>query len=560
MPAEAKKKKGQFFTPRYVIDMCVRMLNPKRTEYVIDPACGSAGFLLHAMEWCYPAETQEELDLRKWTYAQKYLWGIDFETRAVKASKSLMLIAGDGQTNIHGPDVSGIDPTTWLTTESGMDLINSLRKKPKLLKNKPPRGHTLQNESEAWEYFKELNFDIVLSNPPFAGEIKDKKTLSHYELAKPALNRAKNKQAKEERDVLFIERIINMLAPGGRSAIVLPQGKFNNASLAFIRNYIMKKARILAIIGLHQNSFKPHTGVKTSVLLIQKYTDFEIKEINLIKKEIKESCPDFENEIHTLIESVSGEEIEENEIPELMIGYKNEIFSEVEIEELSESELQRYSELDKRVSELNGNLTGKFKDYDINVTKVLNLKIKEVREAKKIYPKAKKDRNSEQEEEFVNLELKRKSLQEKINKRKENDKTYKELLKDLEIISSEYDTLDYKINVKTNLGQLKLIAKNNSLIEGLEEEYIISETASKLDYPIFMAISNKGGKNNSGDYVYLDSGDTDFNGDLLVDQDLVNYKLTRNELSNIEDIEDNDCCIAEKFIKFAKMQEFDFWI
>src|SRR5690606_48119 len=65
LPTEAKKKKGQFFTPRPVVEMCVRMLNPKRTEYIMDPACGSGGFLLHAMDWCYPATDNDQREIRK---------------------------------------------------------------------------------------------------------------------------------------------------------------------------------------------------------------------------------------------------------------------------------------------------------------------------------------------------------------------------------------------------------------------------------------------------------------------------------------------------------------
>jgi type I restriction enzyme M protein len=86
LPTEAKKKKGQFFTPRHVVEMCVRMLNPTQKEYVMDPACGSAGFLLHAMEWCYPAMDNNTREVRKYKYASKYLWGIDFEERAAKTS------------------------------------------------------------------------------------------------------------------------------------------------------------------------------------------------------------------------------------------------------------------------------------------------------------------------------------------------------------------------------------------------------------------------------------------------------------------------------------------
>src|ERR1039458_1888488 len=92
LPAEAKKKKGQFFTPRHVVEMCVRMLNPKRNEFVMDPACGSGGFLLHAMDWCYPATDEATREQRKHKYASKYLWGVDFEQRAAKTSRSLMLI------------------------------------------------------------------------------------------------------------------------------------------------------------------------------------------------------------------------------------------------------------------------------------------------------------------------------------------------------------------------------------------------------------------------------------------------------------------------------------
>lgn len=94
LPTEAKKKKGQFFTPRHVVEMCVRMMNPKKTEFVMDPSCGSAGFLLHSMEWCYPAHDKDTRELRKHRYAAKYLWGIDFEERAAKTSRALMLIAG----------------------------------------------------------------------------------------------------------------------------------------------------------------------------------------------------------------------------------------------------------------------------------------------------------------------------------------------------------------------------------------------------------------------------------------------------------------------------------
>ena len=116
-------------------------------------------------------------------------------------------------------------------------------------------------------------FDIVMTNPPFAGEITQAEVLGGYDLAYKG-DPTKNKRAnKVERDVLFIERCLRFLKPGGRMAIVLPQGVFNNTSDEYIRKYVMKHARILAVVGLQGNMFKPFTGTKTSVLCLQKWQD-----------------------------------------------------------------------------------------------------------------------------------------------------------------------------------------------------------------------------------------------------------------------------------------------
>ena len=80
-------------------------------------------------------------------------------------------------------------------------------------------------------------------------------------------------QTKVGRDILFIERNLDFLKPGGRMAVVLPQGRFNNSSDKIIRGYIADKCRILGVVGLHGNVFKPHTGTKTSVLFVQKWDD-----------------------------------------------------------------------------------------------------------------------------------------------------------------------------------------------------------------------------------------------------------------------------------------------
>lgn len=574
LPTEAKKKKGQFFTPRHVIEMCVRMLNPKDYEYVMDPSCGSAGFLLHAMEWAVPAKTAEELELRKHRYAGKYLWGVDFEARAAKTSRALMLIAGDGHTNIFGPDVSSIDPRTWYSTKSGQYLMAELSK-TQLLKAKIPDGETFKDDDKAWEYFGEMNFDLVLANPPFAGEMKNKKMLSHYDLAKPALKRAKDKTPKEERDVLFIERIVKILRPGGRAAIVLPQGKFNNSSLAFIREWILRKARLLAVVGLHGNSFKPHTGTKTSVLVLQKYTDEQLEEIASIQAKVEANSPDYKNNIEELLESFENDiDIAEENIPEEIYELLLEEYPDVELtEEPSDDEEsdedvepltleEKIEKIDEKISELKSSLIKtktKLDGLDDEV-EALNNKNKEEEAI------AKENRTGTVTE--FNKEYKPTKEQNKA-KLKELKDTQKEIKKQLKAEIKSYEKMiplaEEEKLLLTNKGKLQILLNSEDSLGKLKNRFVDAEVAKQLDYPIFMAVSEKGGKNNSGDYEYLLDNDgnmvEDIFGNPEIDQDLVNHHILRDELiDNAENISDEDCNIAEAFVKFAKEQKLDFWI
>lgn len=114
-----------------------------------------------------------------------------------------------------------------------------------------------------------------MANPPFAGDIKQTDMLAPYELAHK-LNKDGTPGKLENavgRDLLFIERNLDFLRPGGRMAVVLPQGRFNNSSDKRVREFVAERCRILAVVGLHPNTFKPHTGTKTSVLFVQKWND-----------------------------------------------------------------------------------------------------------------------------------------------------------------------------------------------------------------------------------------------------------------------------------------------
>lgn len=254
LPDVAKGKKGQYFTPRVVIDMCVQMLNPQKREYVVDTACGSAGFLVHTMQYVWKSLGTDEA--RK-EYAGRYLFGIDFDEKSTKISRAIMLIAGDGKSHIY--KTSSLDTREWSPS------LKDELKKLKLVRELDDYEANRENQQS----FHYLDFDLLLANPPFAGEIKEKHLLAQYVLGKNAKGKIPK---KVERHLLFIERNIDFVKPGGRLAVVLPQGIFNNTGADYIRKYIMQKARILAVVGLHGNSFKPHTGTKTSIIFLQRWT------------------------------------------------------------------------------------------------------------------------------------------------------------------------------------------------------------------------------------------------------------------------------------------------
>ncbi len=246
IPDVAKGKKGQYFTPRHVIDMCIRIINPKRKEYIIDTACGSGGFLIHTMNWVRDkSNLSTENAIRN--YAEKYLWGIDFDERSSKISKAMMLIAGDGKSHIYKEN--SLDSTYWKSK------IKDDFKEEKLVID---------------DVYSRFSFDVLLANPPFAGNIDEEYLLKQYTISKKGTGKY---HLSLSRHILFIERNLNFVKAGGRLAIVLPQGVFNNTSEKYIREFISDKARILGVVGLEGNTFKPHTGTKTSVMFLQKWDE-----------------------------------------------------------------------------------------------------------------------------------------------------------------------------------------------------------------------------------------------------------------------------------------------
>lgn len=268
----AKGEKGQYFTPRNVIDMAVYMMNPHHDEYMIDTAAGSCGFTVHTLfnVWKklvnqgkaqFANFSNQKLTREQKNYVTK-VFGIDFDEKSVRVARTLNMIAGDGKTNVL--HLNSLDYTRW----------EEKLKDNEWMKTYSEGYYRMLDLAKDRNNPKEFNFDLVLANPPFAGDIKDSRLLSNYETSyKTSKSGKQSKVTKLSRDILFIERNLDFLKDGGRMAIVLPQGRFNNTSDERIREYIMSKARLIAVVGLDGNTFKPHTGTKTSVLFIQKWDD-----------------------------------------------------------------------------------------------------------------------------------------------------------------------------------------------------------------------------------------------------------------------------------------------
>jgi type I restriction enzyme M protein len=519
MPSVAKKKNGQFFTPRYVIDMCVKMLNPSKREYVLDPACGSAGFLIHVMEHVWPIQGESNADAkreeRKHTYAAKYLWGVDFDERSAKVARALMLIAGDGRSHVFR--VNSLDPREWFTSQEGEYFRNAVRE-VNLLSNRPSTNKVIR-EPEAWEYYRDMRFDVLLTNPPFSGEIRDEALLRRYVLAEPTLERKSTKGPKEERDVLFLERCLQFLKPGGRLAIILPQGMFNNSSLAYIRKWALRQGRLLAVVGLHPNTFKPHTGTKTSVLFIQKHTADELKRINDIEESIKAQPPDYARLIDNILTTNSAAtDIAEEILAEEVVEMLHELYDEPEEDspegENREGEQREVAEPDTEALE---------QDVLLRKRTLSDLKLK--------FQTAKDEKDREEQKRLKKLL-----------------RSAEEALLEAEDLRAEAYRQE---KIRTIRGRLELFKSESRTLEALKQKWIDAEITRKLDYMVFMAVSEVGGKDSSGEYDYrkdeYQNVIEDEHGNPQINQDCVKYRD-----------EDPDA-IAEHFVRWAREQELNFW-
>jgi type I restriction enzyme M protein len=301
--------RGEFFTPRNVMKMVIEMVNPKDGEKVLDSSCGTGGFLVNAMihvmkgvekEFCnqldgLPRSEWSEYNIRTFRekiseLAKTSYFGFDINPDLVKATKMNMVMNNDGSGNILQTN-SLLPPHSW-TDEFRSKLSDALGISKFDLRNKDTIGY----------------FDVIVTNPPFGSKIpiNDETILEQYELAHIWEDKDKSGnwvmtdrlQSSVPPEILFIERCIQFLVPNGRLGIVLPDSILGSPGLGYIREWLIKNTKIIASIDLHVDTFQPHNGTQTSILILQKKNEAQIL------KEIKEGAVSDYNIFMAMVDKV----------------------------------------------------------------------------------------------------------------------------------------------------------------------------------------------------------------------------------------------------------------
>lgn len=342
---------GQFFTPRTITEFMIRMVEPKEGDVICDPASGSGGFLIRFFEivrqqiladadrqyqeykaslegkTCSDAkkaellrakhdEIQATLDQSKkgsrlWNLANRCIYGTDANDRMARTSKMNMIMHGDGHGGVHHHDgfinVNGI-------FEGRFDIV---------LTN-PPFGANVEADDKILESEVAVPDDVFKRYEADYGQAyveaqkrvqaaQGKSIASLFELPKGAANKIKT-------EILFIERCLALLKPSGRLGIVLPEGVFNNPSLAYVREFCENRAFIRAVVSLPQETFfSSGASVKASLLFMQKFSVEEQEKFNALQAQTRAEmeakyAPEMEAETKRLtaeIENLKTEKTKE---------------------------------------------------------------------------------------------------------------------------------------------------------------------------------------------------------------------------------------------------------
>lgn len=260
--------RGEFFTPRNVCHLAVAMLDPDERQLILDPACGTGGFLITAMnhvvskihaqelaKWKEPTRAEPAAKQRVDRFLANNLVGVDFNPHLVKAAKMNMVMNNDGAGGLYQAD-SLASPARWTQDLRERDLMGSV--------------------------------DLIVTNPPFGSKIPvdNPAILEAYDLGHLWSYDAENDewrmsdgiQKSQPPEILFIERCVRLLKPGtGRAAMVLPDGILGSPGLGYVRQWLLDQTHVLASVDMHADTFQPGTSVQTSLVVFERKTDVQRK-------------------------------------------------------------------------------------------------------------------------------------------------------------------------------------------------------------------------------------------------------------------------------------------
>jgi len=248
-----KGERGQFFTNRFVIEMMVKMLDPNEKTILLDSSCGSGGFLICAMNHIFEkidssGRTANAKEILKRSVVHN-LFGVDISPKLVKIAKANMLIGKDGHGGIER--ANSLDDLSKLSAafreKAGLE-------KPTMILTNPPfgAGHDVRIK----EPYLLRNFD--------SGKVFD------VEGGKVKLDEKLNANQGVAPEILFLERDIKWLKPGGVLGIVMAKGQLDNREAFYIRYFALQSCKLLAVVNLHEDTFQPFCGSKASVIFLQK--------------------------------------------------------------------------------------------------------------------------------------------------------------------------------------------------------------------------------------------------------------------------------------------------
>lgn len=309
---------GQFFTPRTIVDFMVSIIDPQEGEYICDPCCGSGGFLIKSFEYVRK-HIEEDIERQKEEIKKSY-YNEDFDSLSEKTKQNIEVKISKAFAKLN--EELNINNEKGRLRTLSFDCIYGTDANPRMARTAKMNmimhgdGHGGVHHHDGLLNVNgifENRFDVILTNPPFGARVEkdlkileadkftDKAKIAEYtkrygdayiealkqvndNIGKPLLSLYKIDNGLTE--VLFIERCLNLLKPGGRMGIVLPEGVLNNSNLQKVREFVESRAKILLIVSIPQDVFMASGAtVKPSLLFFKKFTEKEAKEFKKIENE-----------------------------------------------------------------------------------------------------------------------------------------------------------------------------------------------------------------------------------------------------------------------------------